>query len=55
MEDRFYKFLCILSLVHLTSTVSNFQHDKKVIGIWSSSDKEHMVFSLRELGGKIFF
>ena len=55
MEDRFYKLLCMLSLVHFTSTVNNFQHNKMVIGIWSPSDKENMVFSMSEIGGKVFY
>ena len=45
----------MLSLVHFTSTVNNFQHNKMVIGIWSPSDKENMVFSMSEIGGKVFY
>ena len=60
MEDQYFYILLFFLSVELTVTSSNYENDnsqkdqnsKLVLGIWSPSDKGHMVFSSHKYGGK---
>ena len=60
MEDQYFYILLFFLSVELTATSSNYDNDntqqdqnrKLVLGIWSPSDKGHMVFSSQKYGGK---
>ena len=60
MEDQYFYILLFFLSVELTVTSSNYDKDntqqdqnrKLVLGIWSPSDKGHMVFSSQKYGGK---
>ena len=60
MEGQYFYILLFFLSVELTVTSSNYENDnsqkdqnsKLVLGIWSPSDKGHMVFSSTKYGGK---
>ena len=60
MEDQYFYILLFFLSVELTATSSNYDNDntqqdqnrKLVLGIWSPSDKGHMVFTSTKYGGK---
>ena len=60
MEDQFFYTILFFLSVELTATSSDYDNDntqqeqyrKLVFGVWSLSDKGHIVFTSTNYGGK---